>query len=137
MKKKVVNHSNTVKKQRKMSPKSLANLKPFEKGDDPRRNLNGRPKSFDQLRELFQEIAAEETTSRGKKMTRARFIGITMSTNKKQMKDFLEFAFGKVPQAVTLGNDPENPLIPKLSDEERLAQMKQLAVMIAKEVKDA
>lgn len=35
------------------------NLKPFQKGDDPRRNLKGRPKLPD-LREVMAEILGEE-----------------------------------------------------------------------------
>lgn len=129
------NRSNTEKKQRKMNPKSLENLQPLKPGFDPRRNMNGRPKSFDQLRNLFQDIASEEIEIQGKKYTRAQAIGIAMSMDKKLMREFLEFAYGKVPQAVTLANDPDNPLIPKIPDEERIERMKQLAVMIAQEVK--
>lgn len=133
MKKVIKSRSNTEKKQRKTNPKSLANLIPFAKGDDPRRNTKGRPKNFDQLRKLFQEIAGEEIADGKSKetITRVYNIGRAMSSDKKLMRDFLEFTFGKVPQAVTLGNDPDNPLLPKLSDEERLKQMKELAVMIS------
>lgn len=99
------NRSNTEKKQRKMNPKSLENLKPFESGDDPRRNRNGRPKSFDQLRALFQNIAEDEIVIQGKKYTRAEAIGIAMSMDKKLMRDFLEFAYGKVPQKLDVEND--------------------------------
>ena len=69
---------------------------------DPRINRNGRPKSFDQLRALFQDIASEEIVDQGKKRTRAQAIGIAMSMDKKLMREFLEFAYGKVPQAVTV-----------------------------------
>lgn len=101
MKKVVKSRSNTAKKQRKTNPKSLANLIPFAKGDDPRRNTKGRPKDFDQLRKLFQEIAAEEIADGNKQtITRVYNIGRAMSSDKKLMRDFLEFAFGKVPQAV-------------------------------------
>jgi hypothetical protein len=102
-----INNSNTVAKQSKRPvPKQL---KPFVKGD-PRINRKGRPKSFDQLRNLFQDIAAEEITINGKKYTRAKAIGIAMSMDKKLMREFLEFAFGKVPQALTLENG-ETPLV--------------------------
>lgn len=82
---------------RKINPKSLENLKkrkPFTK-DDPRINRLGRASNFDQLRKLFQEIANEEVD--GNKATRIRKIGEQMSTDKKMIKDFLEFAYGKVP----------------------------------------
>lgn len=122
-----------MKQRKKVNPKSLANLKPFEKGDS-RINRAGRPKSFDELRSLFQDIAAEEITLNGKKYTRAQAIGLAMSMDKKMMRDFLEFAFGKPTEKVDLSNS-DGTLAPKIPDEERLARMKELAVMIAKEVR--
>lgn len=82
---------------RKTNPKSLENLKkrkPFTKGD-PRINRMGRASNFDQLREVFQGIANEELTE--EKITRLRNIGLTLAEDPKFMKEFLEFAFGKVP----------------------------------------
>jgi len=82
---------------RKVNPKSLENLKkrkPLVKGD-PRINRMGRASNFDQLRALFQEIANEEVN--GEKATRIRKIGEIMANDKKMMKDFLEFGYGKVP----------------------------------------
>lgn len=73
--------------------------KGFVKGD-PRINRNGRPKSFDQLRALFQNIAEEEITLNGKKYTRAEAIGLAMSADKKLMREFLEYAYGKVPTKI-------------------------------------
>lgn len=70
---------------------------PFKSGFDPRRNLKGRPKSFDELRELFQSIAEDEIEIDGKKMTRAQAIGIMMTTQPDKFEKFLEFAYGKVP----------------------------------------
>jgi len=88
--------------------RNISGLKPFKKGFDERRNLKGRPKTFDQLRELFQQIANEEVEHEGKKITRAAFIGLMMAD--KQMKEFLEYAYGKVPLSqmidVTSGGKP-------------------------------
>ena len=81
---------------RKVHPNSLKNLekrKPFVKGD-PRIMPGRKAKSFDELRVLFQEIANEEIDKQTK-MTRIEQIALTMS--EKQLKDFLEFAYGKVP----------------------------------------
>ena len=41
----------------------------------------------------------------------------------------------EAPKKIQHGNDPENPLIPKLTDGERIERMKQLAVAIAEEIK--
>lgn len=80
---------------RKVTDKQKANLKPFQKGHDPRRNLKGRPKSFDQLRDLAQQLANEKIGEGN--ITIVQDILHKMATDKKLMKDFLEFAYGKVP----------------------------------------
>lgn len=108
--------SNTGKKQRNPNIAEAGKSTRFkpnnpETGEkDPRINRNGRPKSFDQLRSLFQDIASEEITIQGKKYTRAQAIGIAMSMDKKMMKEFLEFAYGKVPQAVTVEGSKDKPI---------------------------
>jgi hypothetical protein len=84
---------------RKINPKSLENLKKrksFVK-NDPRINRLGRASNFDQLRKFFQEMANEEIEDGNTKKTRLRKIGEELSRDKKLMKDYLEFAYGKVP----------------------------------------
>jgi len=80
--------SNTAKKQRSRG-------KPFVKGD-PRINKNGRPKSFDFIRELAQKIGAEIDPTI--KKTNAEIV------LRRLMKDdgakFIEVAYGKVPQPI-------------------------------------
>jgi hypothetical protein len=94
------------------NPNSLKNLqkrKPFVKGD-PRINPGGRVRSFDQLRELLQDIANEEIKEDGKTITRLRSIILGMTSDKKLYKDFLEFGYGKVPLSqivdITSGGKP-------------------------------
>jgi hypothetical protein len=88
---------------RKYNPKSKANLKPFKPDNpvtgekDERINRQGRAKSFDELRKVFQEIANEEVTEGKITKTRLRKIGETLARSQKSMKDFLEFGYGKVP----------------------------------------
>lgn len=82
---------------------------PFTK-NDPRINRRGRPRSFDQLRALAQEIAHEEITDKnGRKLTRAAAILRIWSRSKDlaAQKAFMEYAFGKVPDKI------ENPQFPK------------------------
>lgn len=69
------------------------NLKPFVKGD-PRINRNGRPKSFDQLRKLAQQIAHERIAD-GSTITAAEAILRQLAHEKPER--FIEIAFGKVP----------------------------------------
>ena len=105
------------------------NLKPFKKGD-PRINRAGRPKSFDQLRALAQEIAHEvakdksghEVTVNGKRATVAEMILRQMATDPKRQQQFIEVAFGKVPQPVEMSMDKELiALLQQATPEERQA----------------
>lgn len=77
---------------------NTASLKPFKKGADPRRNRKGRPKSFDALRKLAQQIAHEAIQDKGgKEYTVVEAIMRQWANDKKHQKDFIEYAFGKVP----------------------------------------
>ena len=77
----------------------------FSKGD-PRINRKGRPKSFDALRELAQQIAHEEAKSGGQPMvinghivTVAEAIIRTWAQSKdpRLQMAFIEVAYGKAP----------------------------------------
>ena len=78
---------------------------PFKKGD-PRINRKGRPRSFDALRELAQQIAHEPTQiiMDGHKVTVAEAIlrQWAQSKNPQLQRAFIEVAFGKVPDALDL-----------------------------------
>ena len=67
--------------------------KGFVKGD-PRINRNGRPRSFDQLRKLAQQIAHERIAD-GSTVTAAEAILRQMAHDNPER--FIEIAFGKVP----------------------------------------
>jgi hypothetical protein len=90
----------------------LENLKPFVKGD-PRCSRKGRPKSFDALRSLAVGMASEQAVDKngepillhGKPVTNAQLVLYQWLTDKKHQKDFIEVAFGKVPQAIELSGE--------------------------------
>ena len=82
----------------------------FKKGD-ARINRKGRPKSFDAYRELAQQIAHEAAQGKegdvvinGKKVTIAEAIMRQWagSGNFQKQKQFMEVAFGKVPDDVNI-----------------------------------
>lgn len=82
----------------------------FKKGD-PRINRKGRPKSFDKLRALAQQIAHEIAQKDGKPLVIDGHI-VTVaeavlrkwiqSGNPQLQRAFMEIAFGKVPDAVDI-----------------------------------
>ena len=102
-------------------PPNPQNLKPFKKGD-PRINRNGRPKSFDALRTLAQDIAHEKAKAGGNtvvidghSVTVAEAIlrQWAQSKNPALQQKFIEVAFGKVPQAVEITGKDGGPIITK------------------------
>jgi len=80
----------------------------FKKGD-PRINRKGRPKAFDALRALAQQIAHEEVKKDGQpliidghKVTVVEAILRKWATSPQHQQLFIEYAFGKVPTAVNM-----------------------------------
>lgn len=96
----------------------MANTNPspatrFKKGD-PRINKKGRPKTFDALRELAQQISHETALKDkepividGHKVTVAEAILRQWAQSKNPMlqRQFVEVAFGKVPDEVKVSGD--------------------------------
>lgn len=112
--------SNTADNSRK------ATGRPFTKGD-PRINRKGRPKSFDALRELAQQIAHEPAELEGQPIViHGHVVTVAEAVLRKWIKSgnpqlqraFMEIAFGKVPDAIDLTSKGEK-IIVSLSDDER------------------
>ena len=92
------------------APKQPSPGKPFTKAD-PRINRKGRPKSFDAVRALAQDIAHEEARTKdqapvvinGKIVTTTEIIlrQWAASRDPKIQQMFLDWAYGKVPTVVT------------------------------------
>ena len=85
--------------------------KGFVKGD-PRINRKGRPKSFDALRELAQQIGHEAVAVGDKKLTVTEAIlrQWAQSKNPQLQRAFIEIAFGKVPDRTELTGADGKPL---------------------------
>lgn len=79
---------------------------PFTKGD-PRINRNGRPRTFDAVREIAQSICHEELELKdGRKIqvVEAVLRAWAKSPEPQLQKAFIEYAFGKVPDKVHVGD---------------------------------
>lgn len=93
--------------------------RPFEPGD-PRINRKGRPKSFDKLRELAQQIGHETAKGRAGQevvidghivtVTEAILRQWAVSKNPKLQIAFIEIAFGKTPNVTQLTGEDGGPL---------------------------
>lgn len=96
-------------------------LKPFAKGHDPRRNLKGRPKAFDFIREIAQSVAEEEIrTKSGDARKRIEEIVRKMADNPRFWPLFVELAYGIAPRSVQVSTPTEPIVITKLAPGEKL-----------------
>lgn len=78
-------------------------------------NRKGRPKTFDKLRALTQMIAHETiTTKDGQELTVVEAIMRQWATDKKHQKDFMEYAFGKVPDRAEITGEDGKALVIKV-----------------------
>ncbi len=91
--------------------------KGFVKGD-PRINRKGRPRNFDEIRELARNIGDEQLP--GSTMTRieAKFRMLLASKNPKDTELFLHYAYGKVKDEVALAAQVRTDAIELIIDDE-------------------
>lgn len=87
--------ADTEKKQRPDRTKQNANLIPFVKGD-ARINKLGRPRNFDQLRALVQEIGAEKLDNSDLTRIAAKVRQMYASRQSGDNVTLLAYGFGKV-----------------------------------------
>jgi len=85
----------------------------FTKGDK-RINRKGRPKTFDALRALAQTIAHEDISD-GMTVTEAILRKWAGSKDPRLQLQFMEVAYGKVPNETLIGNKDGAPLETKVT----------------------
>ena len=85
------------------------------KKKDPRINRQGRPKSFDGLRILAQEVLNGKiiNSDRSMALTRIQIILTEWAQSRdiRKQQALVEIAYGKVPQAVELSGKDGKPLV--------------------------
>jgi len=91
--------------------------RPFQKGNDPRRNMMGRPRNFDEVRAVAQSIAHETEQN---KLTAIENVLREWrdSPEPSLQKAFVAYAFGKVPDKLeTTGLENKTTLVLKFDHE--------------------
>jgi len=89
-----------LRKGRGSHPNSWANLRPFSTGGDIRRNVSGRPRGFDEVRKLAQQISCEMVSdAHGETMSRIEriFRQWSESTDVMKQREFVAYAYGRPP----------------------------------------
>lgn len=109
-----------------LNPDGTVKGGPFRPGD-PRINKKGRPKTFENLRKMAQEVAEEPALDAeghpvlgpdGEPMTRAEVILRQWSKDPdfRKQQSFLEVAYGRVPQPVEAKVEVSGPIPISLVD---------------------
>lgn len=91
--------------------------KPFQKGFDPRRNMDGPPRKFDELRAMVQRLFEEEIPVRvGEKTVKQKQVEFMLRTWILSQDGFkqsraLEIGYGKVPDELNVNTFDVNRFI--------------------------
>ena len=94
------------------------NLKPFKKGKDKRRNLNGRPKMPD-IREALSKILAEKKDGlTALEAVIMKLRQMAMKGDVRAIKELLDRGYGQSKQSVEVKSDPLADFFEKVSKNE-------------------
>lgn len=90
------------------NPKHKENLKPFKKGDDERRNLEGRPKKLPELEKMLRDIlGAEEDENSEAYQVLKSLVKEAKNGNTRAAEILLDRAYGKVKQTADVTSNGE------------------------------
>ena len=100
---------------------NINNLKPFQSGHDPRRNIKGRPVGSKNMRSKFDEILQRKINAESDKTIEnvlvEKIIRMALDGDQKMIKLIWEYMDGKPPK-YRGEPEPERPPKRKLTDEE-------------------
>lgn len=91
----------------------IENLKPFKKGDDPRRNLAGRPKLPD-----LSDLLEEEVGEKGCREVISALLKQAKKGNVKAIQEILDRTYGKTKQVIEQSGTLEIRNVKELTDDE-------------------
>jgi broad specificity phosphatase PhoE len=106
-----------------MAYKNAPEATRFKKGD-PRINRKGRPKSFKAFRDLVQSVGNEIAKDKngepiivdGHVATVAEMIVRSWAKDNKHQRDFVEYAYGKVPNPIELSGNEGKDIVIRWTD---------------------
>ncbi len=127
------------KEKQKLAPDNprMLNLKkgkPFQKGFDPRRNLDGPPRTVDYIRKFVQEMMEEEVTIPANKKTGAQerktnllrnmILNMALGNAAADHVAILQYGYGKIPDEIIFTVDDLKKIIEYLPPDmvERVAK---------------
>ena len=88
------------------NPKAADNLKPFKKGKDSRRNLNGRPKLPDIREALVKVLADEKDGMSALEAVLTKLRQMAIKGDVRAIKELLDRGYGQSKQSIEVKSDP-------------------------------
>lgn len=109
---------------------NLKTLKPFKKGEDPRRNTKGRPKGTSDIRERFEEAVNRKVLVNGEEMDMGTALIMKLITEARNGKTwafklFMNYMYGKPTSTCARCARLERKALEEKSSEKTLEQKKQ------------
>jgi hypothetical protein len=109
---------------------NLKTLKPFKKGEDPRRNTKGRPKGTSDIRERFEEAVNKKVMFDGEEIDMSMAIMLRLISEARKgsywaVKLFMKYSYGNPKSTCVRCERLEHEALEEKSSEKTLEQKKQ------------